>query len=86
MRIVLTDKPVMARSIASVLGANEKAEGYLTATGMPSHELTATCWHRHRRPLTGPPVWNGRRFPSFRSRSASLSDKSGRRKGMSPTR
>ena len=27
---------------------------------MPSHELTATCWHRHRRPLTGPPVWNGR--------------------------
>lgn len=34
MRIVLTDdKPVMARSIASVLGANEKAEGYLYGNG-----------------------------------------------------
>ena len=33
LTIVLTDKPVMARSIASVLGANEKAEGYLYGNG-----------------------------------------------------
>ena len=33
MIIVLTDKPAMARSIASVLGANEKAEGYLYGNG-----------------------------------------------------
>lgn len=33
MRIVLTDKPAMARSIASVLSANEKAEGYLYGNG-----------------------------------------------------
>lgn len=33
MRIVLTDKPAMARGIASVLGANEKAEGYLYGNG-----------------------------------------------------
>ena len=75
MRLVIAEKPSVAQSIAAVLGAKSRHDGYLEGSGY----IVSWCFG-HLAELADAAVynaddakWSWRRCPSFLPRSASSS-------------
>ena len=53
MKLVIAEKPSVAMSLAAVLGANEKKDGYLEGGGYLVSWCVGTFWNWHSRRLMG---------------------------------
>lgn len=75
MRLVIAEKPSVAQSIAAVLGAKSRHDGYLEGSGYIVSWCFGHLAELAEPPFTMPMMPNGRwrRCPSFLPRSASSS-------------
>lgn len=75
MRLVIAEKPSVAQSIAAVLGAKSRHDGYLEGGGYIVRGASGIWQSWPTPPFTMPMMPNGRwrRCPSFPPRSASSS-------------
>lgn len=68
MKLVIAEKPSVAMSLAAVLGATERKDGYLEGSGYLVSWCVGHLWNWHSRRLTKNSMPNGgmRTFRSYR--------------------